>query len=75
MVKDRYQAWYTSPQGLHSPLEAISASDDQEAELLLGKVVRRRSEELEAEGLVSLTNAAGEDVGTPSRVDEYLIPR
>lgn len=74
MAKDRYQAWYASPQGPHSPLEAISAVDDQEAELLLGKIVRRRCVELEANGLVSLTNSAGEDVGTPSRVGEHLIP-
>ena len=75
MAKDRYQAWYASPEGQHSPLEAISAADDQEAELLLGKIVRRRSEELKVDGLVSLTNSAGEDVGTPSRVSEHLIPR
>ena len=75
MAKDRYQAWYASPQGLQSPLDAISAADDQEAKLLLGKMVRRRSEELDEDGFVSLTNAAGEDVGMPSRVGEHLIPR
>jgi len=73
MEKDHYQAWYTSPLGVHSPLDSISASDDQEAQLLLGKVARRRSEELDAEGLLSLTNSAGEDVGMSSRVGEHLI--
>lgn len=74
MAKDRYQIWYASPQGAHALLEAVSAADLQEAELLVGKVVRRRRHELEPDGMVSLTNAADEDVGTPSRVGEHLIP-
>jgi hypothetical protein len=73
MAKDRYQAWYASPEGGHAPLEAISAADDQQAELLLGKMVRRRSAELDPEGFVSLTNSAGEDVGNRSRVGEHLL--
>lgn len=74
MTKDRYQIWYASPQGPHIPLEAVSAADVEEAELLLGKVVRRRRHELEPDGLVSLTDPADEDVGMPSRVDEHLLP-
>lgn len=73
MAKDRYQAWYASPDGGHTPLEAISAADVQEADLLLGKLVRRRSAELDPEGVVSLTNSADEEVGTPVRVGEHLL--
>ena len=73
MAKDRYLAWYASPNGGHSPLGAISAADDQEAELLLGKLVRRRRAELNPEGFVSLTNSADEDVGSPARVGEHLL--
>lgn len=74
MAKDRYQAWYASPDGGHAPLDAISANDDQQAELLLGKMVRRRVAELHPDGLVSLTNSADEEVGSRSRVGEHLIP-
>ncbi|MGA9582284.1 MAG: hypothetical protein WBR13_09990 [Allosphingosinicella sp.] len=73
MTKDRYQAWYASPHGGHSPLEAISAANDQEAALLLGKMVRRRSADLDPEGFVSLTNSADEEVGTRIRVGEHLL--
>ncbi|HEV2746366.1 MAG TPA: hypothetical protein VGW34_03600 [Allosphingosinicella sp.] len=66
MAKDRYQAWYASPHGGYEPLEAISSTDHEVAELLLGKMVRRRSAELDPDSLVSLTDSAGEDVGTPS---------
>lgn len=75
MQKDRYLAWYAPPEGAHSPLGPISAASDEEAELLLSKMVRRRSAELDVDGFVSLTNAAGEDVGAPSRVGEHLIQR
>lgn len=74
MTKDRYEVWYTSPRGVPSPLEGFPAANDDEAKLVLGKVVRRRSSDLEVDGLVSLTNEAGEEIGSPSRVGEHLIP-
>lgn len=72
MAKDRYQIWYTPAGGSPSPLEAVSADNIQEAELLLGRVVRRRRHELDRDGSVRLTDESGKDVGTVSQVSEHL---
>lgn len=69
---ETYIVHYVDPNGVQSVLGEVQATDEQAALIEMGNVVRYRRDDLQVDGMVSLTGSGGEVSGSTSHVGEHL---